>query len=205
VSAPRGEAGPAEDAWDERFLAETPRSWYHVDIEVVDSANGWGAVSGPSFLLVTPSGPTFARGASPWPGLAASTSVPVPVSSAIGSWLAAYTSGNPQLLLQATGDPSTADAYVPLSGVGSASVAGVVAAAAYGPPGQMVVEAQFYIAWGGQQAGAVAGQSVPTTMDLLVERSGTATPVVVAWGPPGSGPGLKPYQDAVPASSSQGA
>jgi hypothetical protein len=37
-------------------------------------------------------------------------------------------------------------------------------------------------------------------MDVLVERASTAAPVVVAWGPSGSGPMLRPYQNAVPQS-----
>jgi hypothetical protein len=190
-----GEAGPPEDAWDERFLAENSRAWYDIDQEVVLVGNQWSPIASPSFFLAPTTGSaTGTSGASPWPGLSTSANVPGPVNNAISSWLAAYTSGNPQTLLQATGDPSTADAYVPLTGVSQASVAGVVAAANYGPPGQMIVEAQFDITWDGQSA-----QPGPTTMDLLVERAGTATPVVVAWGPPGSGPTLRPYENAVPA------
>lgn len=201
---PKGEAGAAEEAWDERFLAETPRAWYYLDVEVVSVGPGqWASPATPSFLLA-PSSAAATQGstsASPWPGLSASSSVPAPVSNAIVSWLAAYTSGNPQTLLQATGDPSTADAYVPLQGVRTASVASTPAAADYGPPGQMIVEAQFYITWDGQSPSAVAGQPEPESMDLLVERATTATPVVVAWGPPGSGPSLYPYQNAVPVST----
>lgn len=202
VVPPKGESGPPEEAWDERFLAETPQSWYYLDVEVVSTGTGqWAPVATPSVLQAPSSAATSGASVSPWPRLSASSNVPAPVSNSIGSWLAAYTSGDPQALLQATGDPSTADAYVPLRGVRSASVAGVVAAANYGPPGQMIVEAQFYVTWDGQSPMAVSGQQEPMTMDLLVERATTATPVVVAWGPPGSGPSLRPYQNAVPVST----
>lgn len=199
------QAGPPEDAQVEHFLVVGRGGWYHVDVEVIDGPNGESAaISGPSFLPVGPAASGLASGASPWPGLSPSASVPTPVSNAISSWLAAYTSGNAQTLLQSTGDPSIGDAYVPLTGVSQASVANIVAAAAYGPPGQMIVEAQLYITWRGQPAGNVFNQDVLTTMDLLVERATTATPVVVAWGPPGSGTSLHPYQDAIPASLAQG-
>jgi len=197
-----GELGPDEDAWDERFLAETPQSWYYLDVEVVSTGPGqWDTPASPSLMVAPSTGGAQGTTISPWPGLSASANVPNPVSNAISSWLAAYTSGDPQTLLQATGDPSTADAYIPLRGVRSASVADVLAAADYGPPGQMIVEAQFNIVWDGQSPSAVAAQQEPETMDLLVERATTATPVVVAWGPPGSGPSLRPYQDAIPAPS----
>lgn len=202
TAPPKGEAGPAEDAWEEKFLAETPRSWYHLDVEVVSVGTGqWATVATPSILLAPPPAPTSGVSVSPWPGLSTSSNVPTPVNDSISSWLSAYTSGDPQALLQATGDPSTADSYVPLQGVRSASVAGIVAAADYGPPGQMIIEAQFYLTWDGQSSSAVSGQQEPVTMDLLVERATTATPVVVAWGPPGSGPSLRPYQNAVPVST----
>ena len=199
------QAGPPEDAQLEHFLVVGRGGWYHVDVEVIDGPDGESAaISGPSFLPVGPAASGLVSGASPWPGLSPSASVPTPVSNAINSWLAAYTSGNAQTLLQSTGDPSINDAYLPLTGVSQASVANIAAAAAYGPQGQMIVEAQLYIVWRGQPAGNVFNQGVLTTMDLLVERATTATPVVVAWGPPGSGTSLRPYQDAVPASLAQG-
>jgi hypothetical protein len=53
--------------------------------------------------------------------------------------------------------------------------------------------------WKGEKAPAFGSSTSgpQTTMDLLLERADTAAPVVVAWGPPGSGPGLVPYQNAV--------
>jgi len=188
----------------ERFLAISPSTWYKVYVEVVIGQGGSAAaLSGPFFTSLSPASQSLAQNASPWPGLQVSASVPGPVQAAVQSWLAAWASGNPQTLLQATGDPSVEHSYVPLYGVAGASLAGITAAADYGPAGQMLVEAQVYIAWRGQSMAAVQGQSNLTTLDLLVERATTATPVVVAWGPPGSGPTLHPYQNAIttPASS----
>lgn len=200
ASAKGERSSVAEAAFDEDFLVRARGGYYEVTVEVVYvPGSGPVAVAGPSFAPVVPNNQAAASGASPWPGLAAASSVPAPVSTAISSWLSAYTSGNPESLLQATGDPSTSDTYTPLSGIASASVDDIVGAALYGPPGQMIVEAQFFFTWRGQSSVAVANQQVPTTMDLLVERAGTATPSVVAWGPPGSGPSLRPFENAVTA------
>ncbi|MHB8319949.1 MAG: hypothetical protein ACYDEP_12100 [Acidimicrobiales bacterium] len=101
------------------------------------------------------------------------------------------------------GDPNTTHAYIPLSGVTSAT--DTVVAAANRPGGAQIVQIALTIVWNGESTTTTtspSGTTPPqTTMDLLIERANTAAPVVVAWGPPGSGPTLKPYQNAVQASA----
>jgi hypothetical protein len=41
------------------------------------------------------------------------------------------------------------------------------------------------------------GSLAPLSFDVLLERADTATPNIVAWGTPGSGPTLTPYANAV--------
>ena len=153
-------------------------------------------------------GPSAGSGATqsgPWPGLVATTSVPPAVSQTVQSWADAYSSGNPATLALAVGDPDTADHYTPLSGVAAVSATVVEAAQVKGTTGDdMAVEVALDITWadqpanrqtGNEQSVSVNPQGPQTTLDLLVERAHTAAPVVVAWGPPGSGPTLTAYQN----------
>ena len=68
----------------------------------------------------------------------------------------------------------------------------------------MAVEVNLDITWADQPANRQTGndqsvsanpQGPQTTLDLLVERAHTAAPVVIAWGPPGSGPTLTAHQN----------
>ncbi len=183
--------------------SSTPPSYtvYKAGIEVaLDPAGGAVALGGPS-LTVEPPTPSANADPSvgPWPGIQSATSVSQPVSQAIQGWLAAYTSGSSSSLGLSVGDPNSAHAYIPLSGVSSAT--DTVMAAASLPNGAEIVEVTLNLVWDGQtppQSGSQSGSSLPqTTMDLLIERANTAAPVVVAWGPPGSGPTLTPYENAV--------
>jgi len=177
---------------------------YKAGIEVA-LAPGGGAVAlgGPSITKEPPAPSASADPSGPWPGISSTTTVSSPVSQAIQGWLSAYTSGNASSLELSVGDPDAAHAYIPLSGVSSAT--DTVTAAASRPGGAEIVEVTLNILWNGESASTTApadGVTPPqTTMDLLVERATTAAPVVVAWGPPGSGPTLKPYGNAVSASA----
>lgn len=181
-----------------------PTTWT-VGVEVaVDHSGGAVAISGPSFSPVLPTSSGQWDQGSPWPGLTATSSVSGAIQTVINDWLAAYTSGDDAALHLAVGDPDGAHRYVAIPGVKSASDA-VVAAAPIGKASadEMVVQVQLDIVWDGEHQpvdtyGATPGPTGPaTTLDLLVAHASSAAPVVVAWGPPGSGPTLRPYQNAI--------
>lgn len=179
---------------------------WSVGVEVaIDHSGGATAVSGPSFL---PGGQTSSGSwdsGAPWPGLVSTTSVSGAVQTVINNWLAAYTSGNNAALHLAVGDTNANHVYTALSGVRSASDT-ILAAAQIGSASQdeMIVEVSLNLVWNGEaSSSSISGSSgsaeqlgPSTTMDLLVARASSAAPVVVAWGPPGSGPALYPYENA---------
>jgi hypothetical protein len=168
------------------------------------------ALGGPSLTIMpaTNTSSGWATGA-PWSGISSSVTVTAPVQSAIDGWLAAFTSGSGSQLRLAIGDTSSSVYYVAMSGIASATDT-AVAAATRAAPNQAptatstnhsaeIVEVTVSLLWKGEKAPAFGSSTSgpQTTMDLLLERADTAAPVVVAWGPPGSGPGLVPYQNAV--------
>ena len=124
----------------------------------------------------------------------------------INAWAAAYTSGDPGSLLQVTGDPDTSHSYMPLTGVKFTSVDASQAAEVWGDakpkagadaPPAMVVRVDVDLYW--LERGETAApadlsdeQVSPASFDVLVERTDTASPVVVAWGAAGSGELLTP-------------
>lgn len=195
---------------DKFALAGRAGRIYQVDLEVAIGANGSAVpVGGPS---VEPGPPSITSPASegPWPGINATPSVPSTVAQAITGWADAYVSGSPSSLHLAVGDPNPADHYQPLSGVSSVTATPTWGARIGAPSAnEMIVQVNLDIVWDGQQTvsglsgstGASSGTSgsgsaPTTTLDLLVERADSAAPVVVAWGPPGSGPTLTPYANA---------
>lgn len=168
---------------------------YTATVEVALQSNGATALGGPSIapdVTNASVGATFTDG--PWPGLVAQNQVSSAVQAAINSWLTAYTSGSASQLRLVVGDSSNDGAYVPLSGVTSASAAVTYAAPTTTSGSSEIVEVNLSLRWSGE-SGAASGP-IPTTLDLLVSRANTAAPVVVAWGPAGTGPSLVPYQNA---------
>jgi hypothetical protein len=184
---------------------------YSAVIEVALKPGGGAvALGGPSLTIMpaTNTSSGWATGA-PWSGISSSVTVTAPVQSAIDGWLAAFTSGSGSQLRLAIGDTSSSVYYVAMSGIASATDT-AVAAATRAAPNQAptatstnhsaeIVEVTVSLLWKGEKAPAFGSSTSgpQTTMDLLLERADTAAPVVVAWGPPGSGPGLVPYQNAV--------
>jgi len=173
---------------------------------------GGGAValSGPSITLVPPTKPGAWDADGPWPGLDITSSVTGAVQQAINGWADAYTSGSSSKLALAVGDTDSSHHYVALSGVRSVTVTVLASSPRSAPNGPVVakqtptaeiVEVALDINWSAEPAPSSSSASnfttsLPkTTMDLLVERANTSAPVVVAWGPAGSGPTLHPYQN----------
>src|SRR5699024_6856148 len=139
--------------------------------------------------------------------------MPQVVPDVVTSWAQAFTSGDPDKLRLATGDPDGSHSYMPLSRV---SLVGSDVTAVAVPkdqltdqgkapdnPSSLVVRVSLALQWGsGPAEGQESGQEqVPessrVTYDLLLTGTDTASPRVVAWGGPGSGPGLTPYANAV--------
>ncbi len=181
--------------------------YYRATIEI--DLNGLIPIGGPGIQPLKDSGSlsNLSSPPNPWPTVSGVTSsVPSPVTQAITGWLQAYTSGSPSQLTVAVGDPNSGDHYHPLYGVKSAQFLVVDAAPREAPnaapannnpnPNAEIVEISLYIHWRHHNAPSVGGQNGPaTTVDLLIERANTAAPIVVAWGQPGSGPFLQPYQN----------
>lgn len=187
---------------DRFVLTGREKRIYEVSVEVATSPDGSAvAVSGPS---LTP-GPSNLKSPSvdgPWPGLTATANVPSAVTQAIDGWAQAYTSGSPSKLHLAVGDPNQGAYFAPLYGVSSVTATPTWAAPVGAPSaGAMTVEVTLNITWKGQSSGTTGNSGVSgstasppqTTLDLLVERANSAAPVVVSWGPPGTGPTLTPY------------
>ncbi len=202
-------------------VAATPvsqASVYQASVAVALDPSGTGAVAmgGPSIVREpkTTTSNWFTGG--PWPGISSSNSVSGSVQQAINGWVDAYTGGSASALSLAVGDTNSAHIYVPLSGIQSASATVVAAAPRVAPnspvpstsradrtvhPTAEIVEITLDINWDGEpppKPGTQGQTGAPkTTMDLLIERADTAAPVVVAWGPQGTGPTLVPYQNAI--------
>jgi len=172
---------------------------------------GGGAVAlgGPSLSVVTPTNTTSGWDTGgPWSGITSTATVTSAVQSAIDGWTAAFTSGSGSQLRLAVGDTRSSVHYVAMSGIASATDTVVAAATRVAPnlaptatstnPSAEIVEVTLNLLWRGEKVPSFGSSTGPqTTMDLLLERANTAAPVVVAWGPPGSGPSLVPYQNAV--------
>lgn len=192
---------------------------YEASISVAIDPHGSGAIAtgGPSLIREpkTPSS-TWYNAGTPWPGITSTTSVSGAVQQAINGWLSAYTSGSSSSLSLAVGDTNSSHVYVPLTGIKSATDKVIASAKRVAPNGPLptgknakttpvsaeIVQVTLNIVWDGETVPTTKNNQTTstapkTTMDLLVERSNTAAPVVVAWGPPGTGPELKPYQDAL--------
>jgi len=194
------------------LVVPTPKlTIYTATIEVaLKPGGGAAAVGGPSLTVRPPTDLSsgWSDGA-PWSGINLSSSVSPSVQSAINGWLVAFTSGNGSQLRLAVGDTRSSYYYVPLSGVASATDNVVANATRVAPndaptttsvhPSAEIVEVTLNLLWRGEKAPAfgTSPSGPATTMDILLERADTAAPVVVAWGPSGSGPSLVPYQNAI--------
>lgn len=182
----------------------TDPSFWTVGVEVEQKPSGVAmSISGPAFLPTSAVQASSALQADPWPGHTATSSVSGTVQSVINDWLSAYTSGNDSELHLAVGDPDPKHVYLALHGVRSASDS-VVAAAQVGKPGsgELIAEVELDLLWQHERQPVAtpttsAPQGPQTTMDLLIAHATSAAPVVVAWGPPGSGPSLRPYENAL--------
>ena len=189
-------------------LASTGQLFKVSVVTATTAAQGTFAVSEPALVPVAPA--ETGATAQPWQTLTPSTPTEG-VRTAINAWAAAYTSGDPRSLLQVTGDPDTSHSYMPLTGVKFTSVDASQAAEVWGdtkpkagadqPPAMVVrVDVDMYWLKRGETtlpADLSDSQVSPASFDVLLERTNTASPVVVAWGAAGSGELLTPHQNAI--------
>ena len=170
---------------------------------------GTVVVGEPTLIPLAPGAESGGSAASltPWPTFTNSTATEG-VETAIKVWSEAFTSGDPAKLLNAVGDSRGGVSYVPLSGLtfnNENLILGDVGAI-WGEdqnlndtgavPERMIVSVTFEGKWVGTAA-SISEQLPLFTYDLLIDRSNTAAPKVVAWGGRGSGAWLKPYSNAV--------
>ncbi len=181
--------GPAGwQAVDEHFvLVGMSGTLWMATVEVAFAAGAMpGVVAGPYVVPLATSQSVATSG--PWPGLQAGT-VPTLVSAAIAGWARAYCSGNPAELRLAVGDNDPAHVYQPLGGVVAEAVA-VPWYAQLPRSSDAVAQVDLHVRWAGQRV----MPAQPMVMDLLIARASGLAPLVVSWGPPGSGPSLRAYQ-----------
>jgi hypothetical protein len=182
----RAKPGWSAEQDDFIVLAAGGQMWLaSVEVALVPGASPI-AIGTPSIEPLPPQATAPASG--PWPGLGASTDVPPLVGAAIRGWARAYVSGDPAELRLAVGDNNPAHVYTPLQGV----VAEATQIPWYAPlprSADAVAQVQLWLRWAGERA--MAAQ--PMTLDVLVARASGLAPLVVSWGPPGTGPTLKQY------------
>jgi hypothetical protein len=128
---------------------------------------------------------------SPWPSVVNLGQAPTTpaFTQAINGWATVFTTGSSSSLALAVGDPSSSHHYTPLHGVTAMTSTEVLAY--YNPPRNAAAYAEVDL--------TVKERGVPKPVtliyDVLIERPNSSAPAVAAWGPPGSGPTLVPYQN----------
>lgn len=133
----------------------------------------------------------------PWPGTAAASTSDA-VDAAVQAWLTAFTSGDPDQLRLAVGDPANNHRYLPISGSPRAGHTIRATASPVDADGEPTSDllVQIDVEWTWPETDEAAEPAL-STYDLLVRGADTGSPQVVAWGGAGSGSYLKPFQNAV--------
>jgi len=184
--AGRGAAGwHAED--DHFVLAANGQIW-SASVEVAVVPGGEPVVLAGPDLAPLP-GPASQPSSGPWPSLSASKGAPSLVSTAVAGWARAYCSGNPSELRLAVGDNDPAHSYTPLTDVAAERVE-VAWYATMARSSDAVAQVDLWLRWTGERT--MPGR--PVVMDLLIARASGLAPLVVSWGPPGTGPSLERYE-----------
>lgn len=176
-------------------------SLFHANVTVAfDEVNGAVALSTPSLMPYVPANTSWNPNEFPNHEQA---SLSEAVQTAVANWAAAYTSGDPKLLIQAVRDTDEAHSYLPLTG---ARLREVVAEAAWKADplkaddkptdNEIFVRVTARIDWTSAPVEQV-NDAPEISFDLLVEDAKTAAPVVVAWGGPGDGPFLMRHENAI--------
>lgn len=127
----------------------------------------------------------------------------------IQTWAGAFTSGAASTLHQATGDQDVSRTYIPLANVdelmevtvADSAAASEASISAGATEDAIIARVQLRLWWEGGRPELDENEREslpePITFDVLVNNASTATPVVVAWGSPGEGPTLTPFENAI--------
>lgn len=181
--------------------------YFRSSVEVlVDPILGAKVAGDPTLLPVAPSNTGSWPSQTTWPGFT-SSQPPKSVSDAVDAWATAFTSGKPDALRLAVGDPDPNHSYMPLTGATASQItitdsAGIPLPDPKATAKQMLVRVTLQIAW---TVTVDTTQNLPTvTYDLLVNEADTASPRVVSWGGAGSAPSLQAYSTSVKNKQIQG-
>lgn len=162
-----------------------------------DVIGGSTAVSGVSLTPVEAPLAFDYTNMSPWLGLDPMSAVPPSIQTSVKSWITAYTEGDDDALRQFVGDTDVTHVYMSLKGVAAATADAKKVAYLDATKERALVRVEVSLRWNGTSVPEQVVTPVLSTFDLLVEQASTASPKVVAWGGPGSGPDLVRYGNSV--------
>lgn len=195
-----GEQGPYR-VETHKVTVSASGSLFHVAVQVAyDEYNGAVSISDPSLLPYVPANAAWTPDEFP---NHETVTIPEAVSTAVSNWATAYTSGDPQLLIQSVRDTDETHSYLPLTGARLREVTAVKAwiADPINPddepdPNEVFVRVTAHIDW--ESSPVEESRDAPmTSFDVLIQDALTAAPVVVAWGGPGDGADLVRYDNAI--------
>lgn len=202
-NAPEGTQRPDYVQELHRFTLTDGKRLYDSEVLVnVHPAHGAKVIGTPTLLPRAAYNSAGWGSEVPWFGFDQNTDTGE-ADTAVEVWVAAFTSGSPKKLKQTVGDPHKNSAYVPLSGVKSAKFtitnAGTKTAENDDEPEPdwMIARVEIELTWEGQDEPEPGEQLTHATYDVLITDIDSATPKVVSWGGPGTGPSLKPYSVAL--------
>ncbi|MDN5895749.1 MAG: hypothetical protein L0H93_17205, partial [Nocardioides sp.] len=174
--------------------------------EVLTASTEAGAVStvgAPALMPMLPSMGEDLSSVNRWPTLEEAADPDERVEAAITDWAKALTSGSAQTLRAAVDDADPDHAYVAfqgmrLQGTSLGDSAVLEWTDSEEPvPSRIVVSVTLNMTDRSGNCSKCA--ETASEFDVLIDEVDTVTPRVVAWGGPGSGSTLKPYQNAVEA------
>lgn len=166
---------------------------YTVSVQVADDESAGPQVVGePSLLPDALSSSNFQMDET-WPGYKRAN-LPPSVDTAVDSWAEAFTSGRPDDLRQAVGDPNAKHTYTPLYRV--TEFEATIGDSATISKSQAILRLDLTLRWEGQAISEESKESV-ISYDLLISDIDSASPRVTSWGAPGTGPDLEDYSVAL--------
>ncbi|MHA3723753.1 hypothetical protein ACXR2T_07730 [Leucobacter sp. HY1910] len=201
--APEGVKRPTYTQELHHFTLTDGVRFYDSDVLVhVDEVLGAKVVSSPTLLPRAAYVTGGWSGEMPWFGFQQNTTNH-DITPAVQEWVEAFVSGSPKKLKQAVSDPAADHSYVPLSNVESAAFS-VPATATKEPktkedppPTWLIARVELEVTWKDQDELEPGERLSKVAYDLLVTGIDSATPKVVSWGGPGSGPDLRKYSVAL--------
>lgn len=215
---PKAEAAPNQTTSTEpdpalkavRFVVNRPATENQAGtlytVEVLTASTEAGAVStvgSPAIMPMLPSMGDELTNVNRWPTLDEPAEPDERVEAAITDWAKAITSGSAQSLRAVVNDSDADHAYVAFQGMRlqgtSLGDASVVEWGEGDDPVPTRIVAAVTLTMTDRTGACPKCSETVSEFDVLIDDADSVTPRVVAWGGPGSGPTLKPYQNAVAA------